>query len=100
MESIFNVIDIWFNVIPHIDYRTFSIIKRLNKAIYRDCHIKRKPLVDDFKNWSFTLKQQKEDVKPIVDDSGWKTVKQKTNKKTNHQAVITYIKRVKEMEHN
>jgi len=101
MESIFNVIDIWLNIIPYVDYRTFHIIKRLNKTIYRDCYIKRKPLIEDFKNWSFNLKHdEKHADKPIKSDDEWKSVKHKTTKHKNYQVDVTYIERVKDLEYN
>ena len=100
MEHIFNVIDIWLNIIPHVDYRTFHIIKRLNKTIYRDCYIKRKPLIEDFKNWNFNLKYiVKEIDEPIKDDSEWKSVKRKTIKNNNYQTDMMYIEKIKELEY-
>lgn len=93
MENIFNVIDIWLNIIPHVDYRTFYIIKRLNKTINRDCHIKRKPLIEDLKNWSFYLKPT--ETKPSKDISEWKQIKKKKSNPKTYQTDLAFIERVK-----
>lgn len=93
MDTIFQVIDIWLNVIPYVDYRTFQSIKRLNKAIYRDCYIKKRPMYYDFKNWSFELNPKIKEKS----DSEWKIVKYKVN---NINALINYLKQIEEIDYD
>ena len=100
MESIFNVIDIWLNIIPYVDYRTFNIIKKLNKAIYRECYVKRKPLIEDLKNWEFNVKYIANLNKPTKNNSEWKQIKHKKGKSNTYQTDMTFIKRVKELDYD
>lgn len=104
MESIFNVIDIWLNIIPYVDYRTFYIIKRLNKAIHRDCYIKRKPLIEDLKQWIFNLKYDEEykehNNQQNINNIGWKKVKHITNKNKNGHIETLYIEKIKNLDYN
>ena len=99
MESIFNVIDIWLNIIPYIDYRTFYIIKRLNQAINRDCYIKRKPVFDNLKNWSFYLKPPETKEESIKDTSEWKQIKKKKRNPKTYQTDLAFIERVKTLDY-
>lgn len=102
MENIFHIIDIWLNIIPHVDYRTFCSIKRLNKVINRDCYIKRKPLIEDLKNWEFYLESDEIPQKVNENNSEWKKIKNKTgkNKSFFYKTDIAYIERVKTLDYD
>jgi hypothetical protein len=99
MEFIFNIVDIWLNIIPHVDYRTFHIIKRLNKTIYRDCFIKKKQLIEDLQNWEFIIRSDSIQNKPVKYTSEWKQVTHKKRINKISQIDSQFIKRVKELDY-
>ena len=91
MDTIFQVVDIWLNIIPYVDFRTFQSIKRLNKIIYYDCYIKQKPLIEDFKNWQFKLNSYTQNDIENISYIEYNSLIELFNSYLSHDYTIEYI---------
>jgi hypothetical protein len=62
--------------------------------------IKRKPLIEDLKNWKFNVKYIENPNKSNQNHSEWKQVKHKKGKNKTYQRDMTFIKRVRELDYD